>query len=131
MKHRTLLLIKEDQKGIDNIKQQLKDKVPHHTLHVTNNEVDALTLLTIDNIHADFILLDINTPKMNGIEFLRIIKSYHSFKSIKVFILTESEEAYTKIATQNMGVRAYIVKPLNFTDKNSPGAQLLLADLLV
>ncbi len=130
MKHRTILLIKEDQKGIENIKQQLKGKVPDHTLHITNNEVDALTLLTIDTIHADFILLDINTPKMNGIEFLRIIKSYHSFKSIKVFILTESEEAYAKIATQNMGVRAYIVKPLNFANKNSLGVQLLLADLL-
>jgi len=131
MKHRTILLIKEDQKGIENIKNQLNENVPDHKLYIVNNEIDALTALTIDNINANFILLDINTPKMNGIEFLRIIKSYHSFKNVKVYILTDSEEAYAKIATQNMGVRGYIVKPLNFKNKNSLGVQLLFADLFV
>ncbi len=130
MKQSTILLIKEDEKGIENIKQQLIDKIPDHKLHIAYNEVDALTLLTIDNITIDVILLDTNTPRMNGIDFLRIIKSYHSFKNIKVFILTTSEEVYAKIATQNMGIRGYIVKPLNFKNKNSLGAQLLLADLL-
>lgn len=131
MKHRTILLIKEDQEGIENIKNQLNDKIPDHKLYIVNNEIDALTSLTIDNINANFVLLDINTPKMNGIEFLRIIKSYHSFKDIKVYILTDSEEAYAKIATQNMGVRGYIVKPLNFKNKNSLGAQLFFADLFL
>jgi CheY-like chemotaxis protein len=60
----------------------------------------------------DIIMLDINMPKMNGIEFLRIIKNYFSLKNLKVYVLTTSSEAYDKSAMETLGICGYIIKPL-------------------
>lgn len=58
------------------------------------------------------IVLDINMPKMNGSEFLGIIKGHFSLKNIKGYMLATSTEPNDKSSTENKGIYGYQVKPL-------------------
>jgi CheY-like chemotaxis protein len=121
MKTNTILLVEDDYLDVESVKRALKKQQISHELHIAHNGVDALNMLTREEhkIIPDIILLDINMPKMNGIEFLRIIKNYYSLKNIKIFMITTSAEEYDQISAQNLGVSGYILKPLNFNDPKS------------
>ena len=119
MKHKTILLVEDDYLDVTSVKRGLKKFNIDYTLHVAHNGVDALAILNGNSpdgtkVLPDIILLDLNMPKMNGLEFLRIIKNYYSLNSIKIFIMTTSSEEYDKIAAQKLEVTGYILKPLNF-----------------
>lgn len=60
------------------------------------------------------ILLDIKMPKVDGIEVLRQVKSNDVTKTIPVVIMTSSREEQDIIASYNLGVNGYVVKPVNF-----------------
>lgn len=60
------------------------------------------------------ILLDLNMPKMNGIEFLRELRSDPELKLIPVIVLTTSNEDRDKVEAYNFNVAGYIVKPVTF-----------------
>jgi len=60
------------------------------------------------------ILLDLNMPRMNGIEFLRIIKADEGLKKIPVIVLTTSREEQDKIETFRLGVAGYMVKSIDY-----------------
>lgn len=130
-----ILLVDDDYIDIESVKRVLKKLDVDFDLFVAHNGADAITLLTSDamgkeRVTPDIIILDINMPKMNGIEFLRIVKNYYSLKQIKIFILTTSAEDYDKLYAENFGVNGYIIKPLNFNDKNSISTMKLLDELL-
>jgi len=116
---KTVLLVEDDYLDVENIKRTFKKLNLDPELHVAHNGVDALALLTQDGkkIIPDIIILDINMPKMNGIEFLKIIKSYYSLKNLKTYILTTSSEQYDKMSAENLGVHGYIIKPLDVKNK--------------
>jgi len=63
-----------------------------------------------------FILLDIKMPRMDGIEVLTIIRGDPKLKMIPVVILTSSREEQDLVRSYNLGVNAYVVKPVNFTE---------------
>jgi CheY-like chemotaxis protein len=130
-----ILLIDDDYLDVESVKRVLKKLNVPHELFIAHNGVDGLAMLTGNTadrvkIVPDIIILDINMPKMNGIEFLGIIKSYYSLNSIKTFILTTSSEDYDKLASENLGVHGYILKPLNFQDKTSQDALKLLEEIM-
>lgn len=81
--------------------------------HVRNGE-EALQFLdsTVIANRPDIILLDINMPRMNGIEFLEIIKSHEKFRYIPVVVLTTSNERQDKEAVFKHSVAGYMVKPV-------------------
>jgi DNA-binding NarL/FixJ family response regulator len=60
------------------------------------------------------ILLDINMPKMNGIEFLRELRKDPELKCLSVFVMSTSNEDSDKIDAYNLNVAGYIIKPLSF-----------------
>lgn len=60
------------------------------------------------------ILLDLNMPKVNGLEVLREIKSHPDFKAIPVVILTTSSESSDLEAAYQAGANSYIIKPVDF-----------------
>ena len=128
MKTKTILLVEDDYLDVESVKRALKKIKSEHVLHVAHNGADALTLLTSEEnkIIPDIILLDINMPKMNGLEFLRIIKNYSRLKSIKIFVITTSEEEYDKSTVEHLGVSGYILKPLTFNEKMSEHQRKLL-----
>lgn len=132
MKTNTILLVEDDYLDVESVKRALKKQQISHVLHIAHNGVDALNMLTreYDKIIPDIILLDINMPKMNGIEFLRIIKNYYSLKNIKIFMITTSAEEYDQISAQNLGVAGYILKPLNFKDPKK-GDSIKLMEAMV
>ena len=60
------------------------------------------------------ILLDLNMPKINGLEVLKKLKSHPEFKAIPVVILTTSSESSDLKTAYELGVNSYIIKPVNF-----------------
>ncbi|UCF00489.1 MAG: response regulator [Planctomycetota bacterium] len=60
------------------------------------------------------ILLDLNMPKMNGIEFLRVVKTDRSLKKIPVVVLTASEQESDKIDSFALSVAGYMAKPTDY-----------------
>lgn len=128
---KTILLIEDDYLDVESVKRALKKSQVPHTLHVSHNGADALNLLTTNEnkVVPDIILLDINLPKMNGLEFLEIVKSYYSLKQIKIYIITTSSEEYDKITTQHFDIAGYILKPLDFNKQTNPDVTKLINDL--
>jgi CheY-like chemotaxis protein len=128
---KTILLIEDDYLDVESVKRNFKKLNINHILHVAHNGVDAINLLTSDKdrIIPDIILLDINMPKMNGLEFLQIVKNYYSLKNIQIFIITTSAEEYDKISTQHLGVVGYILKPLDFKQADNLDVKKLIQAL--
>ena len=97
--------------------------------HVANEVVvvrdgaEALDYLYRRQRYADrpadnpgLILLDLKMPKVDGIEVLRQVKSDPGLKTIPVVMLTSSREEQDVVRTYNLGVNAYVVKPVVFGD---------------
>ena len=59
-------------------------------------------------------LLDLNMPIMNGIEFLQVVKHDDQLRRIPVVVLTTSEEQQDKVNSFNMGVAGYMAKPVDY-----------------
>lgn len=115
-----ILLIEDDYVDIMSVKRELAKLKVEFDLLVAHNGVDALSILNDDSkgkkIIPDVILLDINMPKMNGMEFLSIIKNYSALKNIQVFITTTSSEEYDRNTAEKHGISGYILKPLDFSE---------------
>jgi CheY-like chemotaxis protein len=83
-------------------------------IHLTNGE-EALRYLRNDqNERPCIILLDLNMPRMNGIEFLRAIKDEENLKTIPVIVLTTSREGRDVLDTFDLSVAGYVVKPVDY-----------------
>ena len=118
-----MLLIEDDELDVISVKRTLSKLAFNHELFIANNGREAVDFLDAkphDDL-PDVILLDLNMPKMNGIEFLQHIRSKAKYKDIKVFVMTTSNETYDRIRTHELGIAGYIIKPMSYTDniKNS------------
>jgi CheY-like chemotaxis protein len=109
-----ILIVEDDMVDAVTVTKALKDlKVPNDIIHTTNGE-EALDYLSNPvNPRPCIILLDINMPKMNGIEFLRAAKSREDFSLIPVVMLTTSTSDRDMIESFNLNVASYIVKPVD------------------
>lgn len=134
VRHKKILLVEDDYLDVISVQRALGKLNVEYTLHVAHNGAEALTMLMGNSgnhpsLQPDIILLDINMPKMNGLEFLGIIKKYYSLNSIKVFMMTTSAEAYDKTAAKKLGISGYILKPLDFENRNNDESALAIAEL--
>lgn len=115
-----LLLVEDDEVDVMNVKRAFKKNNITNPLFVASNGIEALEMLRGGEVVAKIvpspkiILLDINMPKMNGIEFLTELRKDDVLKSISVFIMTTSNEDKDRIEAYNLNVAGYILKPLNF-----------------
>jgi CheY-like chemotaxis protein len=78
----------------------------------------------------DLVLIDINMPKMNGLEFLAAIRKMEEWKDLKCFIITTSDEKIDRMAAKDLGISGYIVKPLKLNNPSSMDAFNLMIDLM-
>lgn len=110
-----ILLVEDDEVDVMNVKRAFTKNNIKNELFVAGNGVEALDMLRSTIIPLPrIIILDINMPKMNGIEFLKILRDDESLKNISVFVMTTSNEDSDKINAYNLNVAGYILKPLSF-----------------
>ena len=110
-----ILLIEDDQADAMTVKRALKEIKVTNRLDIANDGEEALTFLkNPENEKPGIILLDLNMPRMNGIEFLKIAKKDEGLKKIPVVVLTTSKEDQDKIDSFNLGVAGYMIKPVDY-----------------
>jgi CheY-like chemotaxis protein len=78
----------------------------------------------------DVLLVDINMPRMNGLEFLSIVRNTKEWKNLKAYIVTTSEEKVDKEEAERLGVSGYIVKPLKLNNPSSMDVFNLMIDMM-
>ena len=112
---RPILLVEDDAVDVLTIKRSLQEIHVTNRIDVAENGEQALEMLR-GNVyeHPCLILLDLNMPRMGGIEFLRIVKRDDSLKRTPVIVLTTSSDEQDKIESFNLGVAGYMVKPVDY-----------------
>lgn len=129
-----ILLVEDDTLDVMDARRTLDRMDILYKMHVAKNGEEALEYLSeLKQTGADkpdIILLDLNMPKMNGIEFLTHMRQIDEWKDTKVFIITTSEENEDKELSEGLGVSGYIVKPLKFNNPSSIDSFNLMIDLL-
>ncbi|HNP08300.1 MAG TPA: response regulator [Cyclobacteriaceae bacterium] len=111
-----ILLIEDNQDDAELAIRALKKKnLANKLLHISDSE-EALEYLFGEgnNTYPKLILLDLKMPKIDGIQVLKRIKSDPDKKVIPVVMLTSSKEEKDIVESYNLGVNAYIVKPVQF-----------------
>ena len=109
-----IMLVEDDSIDAMTVKRAFKElKVRNELVHRLNGE-EALEYLRNGNTKPCVILLDLNMPKMNGIEFLKITKEEKELKKIPVVVLTTSREECDITSSFEQNVGGYIVKPVDY-----------------
>lgn len=112
---RPILIVEDDRVDAMTIKRALKEIKVTNRLDIVSNGEEALSLLrNSENEKPYVILLDLNMPKMNGIEFLRVAKQDKTLRRIPVVVLTTSEEERDRVNSFDLGVAGYMIKPVDY-----------------
>jgi CheY-like chemotaxis protein len=108
---KALLLVEDDVVDMMSVKRALRElKIPNPLYHVENGEEALAWLNDTKNPRPAIILLDLNMPRMNGHEFLAIIKSDAELRRIPVIVLTTSQAEADKVQSYDRGVAGYMIK---------------------
>jgi CheY-like chemotaxis protein len=111
-----VLLVEDDSVDAMTVKRAFKDlRVMNPLTHRINGEEALEYLRDKSSEKPCVILLDLNMPKMNGIEFLKVVKADDVLKRIPVIVLTTSKEECDIMDSFKLSVAGYIVKPVNYT----------------
>jgi CheY-like chemotaxis protein len=112
-----ILLVEDDNVDVMTVKRALKDLNIQNPLVCAANGEEALEYLQNNgNSKPHIILLDLNMPKMNGIEFLTIIKADEAMKKIPVVVLTTSSQHQDIDECFKLSVAGYIVKSVDYAE---------------
>ena len=110
-----ILLVEDDQVDVMTILRALKEvHVSNRVVAAENGEAALEYLREAGNEQPCIILLDLNMPIMNGIEFLQNIKQDPLLRRIPVIVLTTSEEQQDKMRSFDLGVAGYMTKPVDY-----------------
>ena len=110
-----ILLVEDDKVDAMTVKRALRETNIVNKLVIRENGVEALEhLQEKSNTRPCIILLDLNMPKMNGVEFLEKIKSDKNLKSIPVIVLTTSDELDDKKSAFEHSAAGYMLKPVDY-----------------
>jgi CheY-like chemotaxis protein len=113
-----ILLVEDDEVDVINVRRAFQKNHITNPLFVAINGVDALEQLRGGKIPRDrrIVLLDLNMPQMNGIEFLREIRKDPELKLLPVVVLTTSNDERDRIEAYNLNVAGYLLKPVTFAN---------------
>jgi CheY-like chemotaxis protein len=113
--NRPILLVEDDQVDKMTVVRALKEiHVTNPLVHRENGEEAVHYLQDPASEKPCIILLDLNMPIMNGLEFLKAVKNDDKLKRIPIVILTTSEEQQDKINSFDLGVAGYMAKPVDY-----------------
>ena len=113
-----ILLVEDDEVDVMNVQRAFKKNNIANPLFTADNGVEALALLRDGEIPRNrrIILLDLNMPQMNGIEFLRELRDDPELRPTPVIVLTTSNDEKDRIEAYNLNVAGYILKPVTFSN---------------
>ena len=116
-----ILLVEDDEVDVMNVKRAFKKNNITNPLYVAENGLEALKMLRGNSGGIPLVpetrrlvLLDINMPKMNGLEFLHKLRADSQLKQIPVIVLTTSDEDRDFVEAYNLNVAGYVLKPVTF-----------------
>lgn len=109
-----ILLVEDDEIDIENVNRAFEKASIKNPLFIARDGVEGLAMLEKGIPNPIVVLLDIKMPRMNGLEFLKIIRSSSKWNQLPVVILTSSREEKDLVETYNLNVAGYIVKPIIF-----------------
>ena len=114
---REVLLVEDDRIDALLVKRAFRSLKINNPIHHVENGEEALEFLrNSENNKPWIILLDINMPRMNGIEFLKEAKQEESMQDIPIIILTSSVEQKDRVDAFKSGIAGYMVKPVTYSD---------------
>ena len=116
MKKLKILLIEDDMIEVMKLNRTISTLQLEHEITEANDGQEALNILQKKTDLPDIILLDLNMPKINGIEFLNILKADDVLKYIPTIILTTSNNQKDLLECYKIGIAGYILKPLKYED---------------
>jgi CheY-like chemotaxis protein len=112
---RPVLLVEDDSVDAMTVKRAFKDlNVANPLVHTLNGEEALKYLKSEESKKPCIILLDLNMPRMNGIEFIQVIKVDDKLKKIPIVVLTTSREERDKIESFRLGVAGYMLKSIDY-----------------
>jgi CheY-like chemotaxis protein len=116
-----ILLVEDDKRDLELTLVALERSQLANEVVVVRDGAQALDYLNRQGDHADraegnpaVILLDLKLPKVNGLEVLESVRATESLRSIPVVMLTSSHEESDVLKSYELGVNAYVVKPVEF-----------------
>ena len=112
---RPVLLVEDDTIDAMTVQRAFRDLNVRNPLQRAVNGEEALAHLNDPaNDTPCIILLDLNMPKMNGVELLKVIKADAQLRKIPVVVLTTSSEERDIVETFRLSVAGYIIKPVDY-----------------
>ncbi|KPJ66798.1 MAG: chemotaxis protein CheY [Coxiella sp. DG_40] len=110
-----ILLVEDDNVDVMVVERLLNNlKIVNSLVHFTNGQEALEYLRNEDDEKPCVIFLDLNMPKMNGIEFLKVVKAEQKLRKIPIVMLTTSKEEQDVIESFKFGINGYVVKPLDY-----------------
>jgi CheY-like chemotaxis protein len=112
---RPILLLEDDTVDAMTVKRALKElHVLNPLVRVANGEEALVYLRDESKEKPCVILLDLNMPKMNGIEFLKIAKADEKLRRIPAIVLTTSKDDQDRLITFKLSIAGFVVKPVDY-----------------
>ena len=111
-----LLLVEDDEVDILNVQRAFRKANIANPFWSARDGIEGLELLRSGAVPLNslLVLLDLNMPRMNGIEFLRELRRDTRLAHLPVVVLTTSDDERDRIDAYNLNVAGYIVKPVTF-----------------
>ena len=117
-KQLNILLVEDDDIDVMTVQRAFRKNNISNPLKVAGNGIEALEMLRGGEIppYNRIILLDINMPRMDGIEFLRELRADPELRSTTVVVLTTSNEDRDRVQAYELNVAGYLLKPVTFVN---------------
>jgi CheY-like chemotaxis protein len=111
-----VVLVEDDEVDVMNVRRAFKKNNITNPLFVAGDGVEALALLRDPSTPTKnrIVLLDLNMPRMNGIEFLRALREDPQLSHTPVVVLTTSNEDKDRVEAFQLNVAGYLLKPVTF-----------------
>ena len=122
VEHRPLnmLLVEDDELDVMNVRRAFKKNNISNPLFVAHDGIEALAMLRGETgtpplpSERRIVLLDLNMPRMNGIEFLHELRKDPALHRTPVVVLTTSSDERDLVDAYELNVAGYIIKPVTF-----------------
>ena len=113
--NKPILLVEDDQVDVMIVRRAMKELKVLNGLQVAQNGEEALAYLRDPTAAKPcIILLDLNMPRMNGIEFLQARQADPTLNALPVVVLTSSSEERDMVQSYRLGVAGYMLKPVDY-----------------